>query len=186
MNTGMVEAPANSQVMPDDIEVALRCLALNSGKVRKTARDLGMSDASTLSKWRKAHQARYDTICTEVLPTIHARIAERCEALADTYATLEEETASQLADALKAKEIPARDLPATARNVATSKAINVDKAQVIRGQPRRDQERRDALELLRGIASRFPAVVVLDGSAVELEPLGATDKPQLVQERPES
>src|SRR4051812_11445992 len=107
MSTGIVEAPANSRTSSEDIEVALRLLATNSGMVRKTAKELGVHPA-TVTRWRQAHQERYDTIAAEIAPTIQSRIAEKCEAIASVYAVLEQKAASKLNAALEADDIPAR------------------------------------------------------------------------------
>jgi hypothetical protein len=70
-------------------------------------------------------------------------------------------------EALEGDAIPAKDLPAALKNIATAEAIGIDKALVLSGRPTSVVEHRSGAELVARLA-RLGAVV--DATATELPP----------------
>ena len=69
------------------------------------------------------------------------------------------------------EKLPPRDQPGAIRNISTSKAINIDKAALLRGQPTEIVEHRQATaELWAEFAAMFPSVV--NGTAEEITDAG--------------
>ncbi len=158
----------------EDIERGLHALALSGGNASRAQRQLkaeGLTiPASTLEGWRKnTHADRYATIRYQVIPQIHAKLAEESEDLAAEYAKLELETIARFR-----KELPnlkASEAAGAARNIATSRAIAVDKASLLRGRPTTIVEHKTVEESLRKLAALGVIDVdYVDGTADELPP----------------
>ena len=79
------------------------------------------------------HAERYRQIHREVMPAVYDRIAERSEALVDELADLEGQFARQMRR--QGPELAPRDTAGALRNISVSKAVNIDKASLIRGRP---------------------------------------------------
>lgn len=99
------------------------------------------------------------------MPRIHAKIAEQCEDTAELAGELERQMIVKLAKDFK--QLAPRDQAGAIRNVSTTKAINVDKAALLRGQPTEIVEHRhDVGELWAEFEAMFPGVV--NGEATEI------------------
>ncbi len=165
MSTEIATRPQMSNYTAPRIEEGLRALAMVSGNCEKASRLTGIPP-KTLRNWRNdQHTERYAAIQAELQPTILADIAEHSEQLARRAAELEGELIEDLA-ANKGKLTP-NETAGALRNVSTAKAINVDKALLLRGRPTSITATADVTELLKGLSSRFGAVV---STASELMP----------------
>jgi hypothetical protein len=136
----------------EDVETALTLLAFHCGNARKTSQALEAAGQpvreSTLKFWRSDRFAeRYRQIENEELPRRYARIAERCESMADQAADMEEELLEQMPR--QAPELSPRDTAGALRNVSVSKAVNLDKAALACGRPTEITATADVTELLR-------------------------------------
>ena len=134
-------APGNvraSRYSPEEIEYALTAVAAAGGSTKRAAKALEAEGRkvpeSTLRLWRSDLYAdRYREIEADELPKRYARLAERCEANAERLGVIEE----LLTDRLEAEAsgLTPRDAAGALRNVSVAKAVNIDKASVIRGRP---------------------------------------------------
>lgn len=136
---------------PEEIERGLAELAICGGNTRRASRQLRPAGlkvpASTLQSWmERYHTQRYERLRTELVPRIHAKIAQECEDLAQREA----EMANQVLERMEKRlpEIPTRELPGALRNLDVGKGVNVDKALGMRGRPTVIVERRDISEHL--------------------------------------
>lgn len=124
------------------------------------------------SYWRShSHAERYRQIEIEELPRRYARIAERRESIGDQAADLEEQLIAQLR--IQASELPARVVPNALRNASTTKAINIDKASLVRGRRTEITATADVTELLKTMASRFGEAVEVDSALLTENPGGS-------------
>lgn len=150
------------QLTVDQVERALLEVAILSGNCSAASRRLkevhGLDIAQPrLKNWvLNLHRTRYEEIRRDVVPKIHATIANEAEDLAVAYAEAERDTLK----IYDPSRISGKDLPGAIRNLATAKAINLDKAQLLRGNPTEIIEKRNPQQILDGIAARFPQLVV--------------------------
>jgi hypothetical protein len=102
-----------------------------------------------------------------VLPRIHAKLAAEAEDPAREYALAERATLERCY-----KELPklgAHEAAGAARNLATSRGISTDKANLLRSRPTAIVEHRSAEEILR----KWAALGVIEVDAEEIDaPLG--------------
>jgi hypothetical protein len=158
----------------EQIDRALTEVALCGGNTHHAARNLkaaGMPvPRRTLRTWVERTQVeRYLRLRAELVPRIHAKIAQECEDSAELAGQLERRMLAKLGEDFE--KLPPRDQPGAIRNVATVKGINVDKAALLRGQPTEIVEhRRDVGELWAEFAAMFPSVV--NGTAEEITDAG--------------
>ena len=157
-----------SHYTEEEIYRGLAEVALCAGNTHRAARQLsaqGMAiPRGTLEKWaNRQHVDRYARVREELLPKIHAQIAADCEELAALGAQLERETLEKYREELP--NLRASEAASAVRNIATSKAINVDKATLLRNRPTQIVEHRDASELIR----KLEAVGVIEGSVSEID-----------------
>ena len=164
------------------VEKGLTVLALCSGNTRKAARELEKAGSriprTTLRMWAtETHAADYSRIEAQVLPTVYGNIAAECEDIARSMVTAERELLERVSDT--AGELKPAEAAGALRNLSTAKAINLDKAGVIRGRPTEIREDRTMVEVLRSL-ERFPGIVkvrtelvdadaAIDGEAVDDE-----------------
>lgn len=126
---------------------------------------MGIS-ATTLTKWRdETHSNRYDEIRARMLPRLQQKMTEEAEYLAIREADLAHELLDRVESGIGS--LTAKDAALALVKVETAKAINVDKSQLLRGNPTQIVEKRDPEEILRSLAKRFPQLVV-EGTAEEL------------------
>jgi hypothetical protein len=154
----------------EEIDRALVEAALCDGNTHAAHRNLKAQGINiprpTIEGWvRRVHSQRYQQLRAELVPRIHAKIAAECEDTAELAGQLEREMLVKLAKDYK--ELAPRDQAGAIRNVSTTKAINVDKAALLRGQPTEIVEHRhSAAELWAEFEAMFPGVV--NGEAVEI------------------
>lgn len=138
-------------------ERGLLALAEHNGNSRKAAEFLARGDSpvhvhhQTLWNWREREPERYERIRAEVVPKVRLRASEDHMAMAARLMDLEGELLEKLKE--KADELPAKEVSTALRNVSTSGAIHVDKAQVLSDQPT-EIRRLDTGEVLRKLSSR--------------------------------
>lgn len=162
----------------EQVEAGLQALAIADGNHRLAHRLLAENNtdipAGTLYEWKTTHAERYEQIRADVLPKIRERMAAESEELAIAYAQLEREAIELLKP--KLNDLRPNELAGVQRNLATSRAISVDKASVLRGMPTEITEHRNADELLRKLGSALPGLIV-EGTAEEIP----TDQGQIEQ-----
>lgn len=154
----------------EQIDRALVEVALHGGNTRAAHRNLKAEGIdiprATIQVWTtKTKTERYQQLRAELVPRIHAKIAADCEDTATEAARLERKMLAKLGDDFD--QIAPRDQAGAIRNVSTVKAINVDKANLLRGQPTGIVEHRhDVAELWAEFEVMFPSVV--QGEAIEI------------------
>jgi hypothetical protein len=163
---------------------------LCSGNTRRANRELAERDVdipeSTLRTWKERTQKQaYQQLVEEELPQVYAAIAERCEDLALAQADVEAKLLAKLEGDLD--KLDARDLASSLRNVNVAKAVNIDKASLVRGKPTEIREDRSLTEVARAL-SKYASVVkvngqVVDSTAVELPALAGSDDSRATQVR---
>jgi hypothetical protein len=126
-----------SRYTQEQRELGLRAVALASGNTERAAqslRTLGIRvQRTTLRDWAtRQHVQRYREIQAEVIPEIHARIAEQSDALALQAGETEAALITRLQKELP--NVPARDLSRAVRDVATSRKISVEKGVTLRSE----------------------------------------------------
>jgi hypothetical protein len=156
----------------EEIERGLVEMVLAGGNYRKAASQLAARGfdmpPDTLWAWKRStHRERYLETRARLLPRIQEQIAEEAEDLAHDYAEVERSTL--LAFASKADTLEAKDAAGAVRNLATAKAINIDKAQLLRGQPTQIVERRSGEEILEQLRRRVRREAAVDSSAEEIK-----------------
>jgi len=136
-----------------ETERGLLELAMSNGNAKQAARALASDAAAgfeispqTLLRWRRKDERRYEQIRSEIRPRLmekasedHLRVAQ---AATKVVSAMTERMAKEI------DSIPIRDLPGSARNMATTAGIHFDKAQLAAGQPTA-VVMRDATEVLR-------------------------------------
>jgi hypothetical protein len=168
--TSRANARGGGPYTDEEIERGLDAVAICSGNTRRAAALLKRQGLpiprSTLRSWAaELHAYRYQQIHHERLPAIYERIAERSEALAEDAADLEDQLLRQVK--ANAKGLRADQAAGALRNVSVAKAVNIDKASVIRGRPTEITAHADVSELLKGLTARFGSVVSIEGQAIE-------------------
>jgi hypothetical protein len=162
-----------SRYSQEEIDVALSVLAFHCGNARKASEALEAQGRrvpeSTLKLWRSDLYAdRYRQIEEEELPRRYGRTAERFESIVESATGLEEALLEKQARELD--DLPTRDVPGALRNVATAKAINVDKSLLLRGRPTEITATADVTELLKGLSQRYGGVVSVAAELVDETP----------------
>lgn len=157
-----------------EIEKCLHVLAWENGSAIRSIpiieEQFGISvPKPTLISWKnQLHRDRYHQIREEVIPKIRARAAESAMSLAEEQAEVSAQILHRIRDELP--EIPARDLAGALRNVETSKAINLDKHQVLTGAPTSVVEHRSLRDLVHGLEKRG-VIRIQDAEVVEHDEL---------------
>lgn len=92
-----------------------------------------------------------------MLPEVYAEIAEQSEDLAQTLAELEREVADRVRETLP--DMRPGEAASALRNVTVSKAVNIDKASVIRGRPTEIHQDLSIAQLIAQMEAQFGNVV---------------------------
>lgn len=146
------------------IERALAELALCDNRptlaTRRLAHEGIKVPVTTLIAWRDNRPDQWQAIQAREIPQIQAKVADDCERLALTLNEAEEEAVEQLRGNLD--KLDPKDQAGAIRNLATAKAINIDKMQLLRNKPTAINVGLDADQLLRSLQS-------IDGTAEELD-----------------
>lgn len=186
----MTERKPKRRWTQQDIEKCLHVLAWENGSAIRSMpiikEQFGISvPKATLVTWKnRLHRDRYHQIREEVIPKIRARAAESAMSLAEEQAEVSAQILARIKEELP--EIPARDLAGALRNVETSKAINLDKHQVLTGAPTSVVEHRSLRDLIQGLEKRG-VVRIQDAEVVEhdeLPPGSSTEDDRLAEREP--
>ena len=125
----------------------------------------------TLALWvTSSHVGRYEHIRSEVVPRVYAKLAQEAEDLARKYAEAEQATLDRYEEELP--NLKAGEVANALRNLATSRGISTDKANVLRNRPTQIVERRSSSEILRRLAE----IGVIEGTAEEIRELPDGDE----------
>jgi hypothetical protein len=162
----------------EEIERGLVEVAMCAGNTRRAHRQLearGLTiPRETLKDWTTRHHlARYEEVRLEVLPRVHAKLAQESEDLAREYAAAEHAALDRFRAELP--NLRAADAASAVRNLATSRGISLDKAHVLRGRPSSIVERRDPAEIVDALA-RLGVTVSINNAR---DPRPATGPTQL-------
>lgn len=140
---------------PELIERGLLALAECNGNGAKAERLLAEDnvsiDHSTLYRWKRRFAEQYERVRAEVVPKVRLRASEDHMALSARLMETEGKLLTRLESTIE--ELPPKEVSTALRNVSTSAAIHVDKAQVLSDQPT-EIRRLDAGEVLRKLGSR--------------------------------
>jgi hypothetical protein len=138
------------------VERGLLALAECNGNGRKAERllsedEITISD-TTLYEWKNGlHAEQYERVRAEVVPKVRLRASEDHMALSARLMDTEGKLLTRLESTID--ELPPKEVSTALRNVSTSAAIHVDKAQVLSDQPT-EIRRLDTGEVLRKLGSR--------------------------------
>lgn len=161
-STGLAKHPH------EDVEVALRVLALCGGDARR-AHSLLLGRGyeiprRTLSSWKTdTYAQRYHQVLTETQQEIGSHAADRAMEIAGKANAVEELLVEETE--LKVHEIEPKDLARSAQAMTQVKAENVRTARLLREQPTSIVEARDPAETIKelqalGIVRRESAITV--------------------------
>lgn len=123
--------------------------------------------ASTLREWRRERAEEYEHVRREMAPRLEALAVAELQAFVLQAAQTKLLALEKTHAALEGDLIPAKDLPAALKNIATAEAIGIDKGLVLSGRPTQVIEHQSGAYYLAKLA-KLGAVV--DGSATELTP----------------
>jgi hypothetical protein len=131
------EVVPGSRYSSTEVDRALVAVAIEDGSTKRAARLLAKQGEpigeTTLRDWKnRLYPDRYLELQAKVLPRLNALAAEQHAAIATQASSLNVKILDRLEDVYE--EIPVRDLPGAARNVATVAGIATDKAALLRGQ----------------------------------------------------
>lgn len=130
----------------------------------------------TISRWRTDYADRYQELQNELHPKLAEKIASEAEGLAVIYADTERLVLERLREELP--KIHPRELSGLVRNLATSKALQVDKiSSPLRGRPTTINEVRNPQDAVRALAKALNMENVIEGSAEEV-PRDAIEAPE--------
>jgi hypothetical protein len=120
-----------------DRDKGMLALILAGGNQRKAAKELAEQGEhfphQTLAFWRRNYPERYSELEQKEAPPLALRLAESFENRALALNRLEGKMQERLESHIHL--VHPRELAGAVRNVATAKAINTDKAALLRGQP---------------------------------------------------
>lgn len=165
----MATKPARRYFTPEEVDAGLMMLAFcggNSGEASRRLKEQGynLSDR-VLRKFRSTtYPERYAelhrTRAQEIEDVIVTKMRETALQAADVQQRALEKTVEQLDNG------ELRDASTAARNAAVVQGIATDKLLTLTGRPTTVVEHRDAEDVLRGLAQRFPGLIV-EGTAEE-------------------
>lgn len=125
--------------------------------------------ADRISVWRKQYADRYQELSNDLAPKLAEKIASEAESLAVKYAEAERAALERLSAEIET--IHPRELSGLVRNLATSKALQVDKiSSPLRGRPTTINEVRNPQDAVRALAKALNMENVIEGSAEEVVP----------------
>jgi len=158
--------PGKPDRTEEDVVRGLTALALHNGNARAAQRATGIPQ-STLRNWKTTKEDQLAELRADLMPRIYEQIAQEHFDIASQNAELEAKTLKRIEKELP--NIPARDLPNTARNLATGSGIHTDKA----------------LNLRSGVDARPPTQRSLEEITRSLHNAGVTNISIEMREEPE-
>jgi thermostable 8-oxoguanine DNA glycosylase len=177
----MANEPVPRNYTFDFIDKALTALALGSGATKK-ALEIASADGfevtrEQLNNFRRTYPDRYTRIMQEVTARHEEDMAEGTVRMAMAY----ENTEQKLLDKLdtQIEELSPKDTAGALRNVAVSKAVNIDKHQQLTGRTSMPEDTRNANEILESLAAQFKGVVTV--REIEIRSDEQADRPEDLQ-----
>lgn len=153
-----------------DREEGLHAIALHGGSYKKAAKYLedqgNPISENTLKGFRRNHPERYYEITKNVAPLIREKLAAKAESAAIELGDLEIKAMKKLEESLKSME--PQHVSQAMKNIITSKAIQIDKANVLRGMPSEIKEHRNPDDIFKAIGHKLG--MTIEGSAEEIKP----------------
>jgi hypothetical protein len=151
----------------EDVERVLGYLAVNRGNAVKTREKLAEDghpapSKDTIYKWRDEHPRRYERLRTEAMDRVYAAMAGEMEELFAEEVQLERELVARMRS--EAPNLKPGEVSGALRNVGVTKALNVDKANIIRGRPSQITEKRTYVEVI----DKLQQFGLIEGEAEEI------------------
>ena len=171
------EVVRGSNHSSSEVDRGLVALALSDGSARRAERLLREQGEpiaqTTLRRWKDdTYSGRYLDVKRSVLPRLNALQAEQYDAMATRANSLNVKLLDRLEDTYE--ELPPRDLPGAARNLATVAGIATDKATILRAQ--------DTGLAAAGTRSIKDILSALEGKGVKLTvELGPDPQPDAIE-----
>jgi hypothetical protein len=162
--------PAKRTYDSETVERGLAELALWERNARAASRSLERQGIGiphqTLAYWKARHAERLAEIEATKMPAIRQRMAEDAEHSAIRLAQLQRDLTEQLAE--KRDDLSAKETASALQQVTTAKAIDVDKASLLRGMPTEITGHRRTDDEIYAELRKLGFVV--DGTAEPLDP----------------
>jgi hypothetical protein len=126
---------------------------------------------TTVSQWIRTHADKYAEIQRDVVPKRRELMARLHDRDALQQAEIVQKLNQRLLD--NVDRVPVRDLAGAINRIDTSRAINVDKAALLRGMPTTITQHTSAEDILKRLAAQ--GLAVIEGTAEEIH----DDRPAL-------
>jgi hypothetical protein len=159
----MANEPIPRNYTFDQIDKGLTALALCSGVTSK-AIEMAKADGfevtrDQLNNYKRTYPDRYTRIMQEVTARHEEDMAEGTVRMAKAYESTEQRLLEKLDS--QVDELSPKDTAGALRNVAVSKAVNIDKHQQLTGRTSMPEDTRNANEILKSLAAQFKGVVTV-------------------------
>jgi hypothetical protein len=166
-----------SRLKPEQKTAALTALVFAHGNVPAAQAALAEDDIKIHERtlYRiKSDDPEYHRLARELADEVKTYEIERRRSLA----AIQTEASRKMTEELIAEshELSARDKAGAIRNLDTGSAINIDKAQLLAGEPTEIREQRKPEEILRALRAKLGVKPSIEGEAVE-EPIQSIEKP---------
>jgi hypothetical protein len=150
--------------------VALAYYSGNAGRASAALKEQGLPiPKRTLNDWRNRHAEVYERVRQEMLPRIEAEVAEQHTELANAAIDTQRKVLERLRG--EVDELPARDLPGAARNVAVTSGIHSEKARLYRDEP--TEIRGASADDLETLTRRWQKLIEAHPELIQPEPQDA-------------
>ena len=156
-----------------EIDEALVALIAFGGHADRAAEHLlenGFRKVSgaTLRYWRDRHRPRFLELSEKHAPQLERHMIQNALATAELANQAENAAIEKALDQIKTGDV--KDASQMAKNFATVKGINVDKALILMGRPSTIVGHQSAEDLMKKLVELAPGVVSIEGEAEELAP----------------
>ena len=130
---------------PEEVDTALVSL-IYTGSARETAKQLDLAER-TVQDWRHRYSARYDELAAKLRPEIEQRIADQARQAAQRASDGVQEAIAL--ERMRLEQGDVKDASASARNLATTAGILIDKTLLLEGRPNVISTNTSADEIVR-------------------------------------
>lgn len=157
--------PRKTDYTAEDVERALLALAFANGNASAANRSLEQQGhpvpVSTIQLWGEREAERYAKIRDDLVPRIHANLAQDSEDLARKALHAAANTIDDYETAREEKNLKAANaLSSMARNIATVSGISLDKVAPLRQRPSQIIEHRTPEQNMKRLAVLVPGLIV--------------------------
>lgn len=163
----------------EEVERGIFALVMASGNTRRASRTLAARGLrvphQTLHDWRHhTHPERYERMQRQTYPAIQARMAEQMEELLQAQIDLEWKLVEKLDS--EVDDLRPGEAAGALRNIAVTKAINVDKSSLLRGAPTEIVEHHDVAAIIEKL-KRLGVVRVISEQEEPVDADSESDAP---------